>query len=163
MSLLNDEYTEELYYIIIHITEQNRPRKSSQPRINIHYATSPHHVTWINNTHAVTSTRQLGPNDVTSDSPKNIGPVYGSIIQRRINLVKMPILIPILVAGIGIISAVAPSIVDHLIDQINKKSNAIIRILPYESDFNQRARVIISNTGTVSSNNVSLSIFAEIF
>jgi hypothetical protein len=41
---------------------------------NTHYAAFPHHVTWINNTHAVTSTQQLGPTNVTSDSSKIIGP-----------------------------------------------------------------------------------------
>jgi hypothetical protein len=64
------------------------------------------------------------------------------------------------VAIIGIIAAIAPSFVDHLMDQIYKKSNVIIRILPYESDSDQRARVIVANTGTISSNNISLSIFA---
>jgi hypothetical protein len=41
---------------------------------NTHYAAFPHHVTWINNTHAITSTQQLGPTSVTPNNTKIIGP-----------------------------------------------------------------------------------------
>ena len=38
------------------------------------YAAFPHFVTWINNTHAITSTQQLGPTSATPNSTKVIGP-----------------------------------------------------------------------------------------
>ncbi len=38
------------------------------------YAAFPHFVTWINNTHAITSTQQLGPTSVTPNNTKIIGP-----------------------------------------------------------------------------------------
>ncbi len=38
------------------------------------YAAFPHFVTWINNTHAITSTQQLGPTSATPNNTKVIGP-----------------------------------------------------------------------------------------
>jgi hypothetical protein len=38
------------------------------------YAAFPHFVTWINNTHAITSTQQIGPTSFTPNNTKIIGP-----------------------------------------------------------------------------------------
>jgi hypothetical protein len=52
---------------------------------NTHYAVFPHHVTWINNTHAITSTQQLGPTSATSDNVKIIGPSVWLIDTEKVN------------------------------------------------------------------------------
>ncbi len=41
---------------------------------NISYAAFPHFVTWVNDTHAITSTQQLGPTSATPNNTKIIGP-----------------------------------------------------------------------------------------
>ncbi len=41
---------------------------------NTAYAAFPHFVTWINNTHAITSTQQIGPTSFTPNNTKIIGP-----------------------------------------------------------------------------------------
>jgi len=41
---------------------------------NSAYASFPHFVTWINNTHAITSTQQIGPTSFTPNNTKIIGP-----------------------------------------------------------------------------------------
>ncbi|MDQ2685425.1 MAG: hypothetical protein M3Y25_06245, partial [Thermoproteota archaeon] len=49
------------------------------------YAAFPHFVTWINNTHAITSTQQLGPTSATPNNTKIIGPSVWLINTENVN------------------------------------------------------------------------------
>ncbi|MDQ4074197.1 MAG: hypothetical protein M3162_07845, partial [Thermoproteota archaeon] len=49
------------------------------------YAAFPHFVNWINNTHAITSTQQLGPTSATPNNTKIIGPSVWLINIENVN------------------------------------------------------------------------------
>jgi hypothetical protein len=55
------------------------------------YAAFPHFVTWINNTHAITSTQQLGPTSATPNNTKVIGPsvwLIDTVIAKQDNSIS---------------------------------------------------------------------------